>query len=376
MRGLRNRSTQVKSFRLWLAALLCAAAALTWAGGAYADPPARVARLAYINGAVSFSPAGEDIWVEAAINRPLITGDRLWVDNGSRAELQVGSAVFYLGAGTSVSLLNLDNRAVQLEVTQGSIISRVRRFGPRDLIEFDTPNLAFSVRRPGVYRIDVDAADDSTAVAARNGQADVYGDGAAYRVNAGQAFRFYGSDLRDYDNLEAAAGDDFERWSDTRYRRTVNSASARYVSRDVIGYEDLDEVRHVALVARIRQRVVPRSGSRGLGAVSRRTLGVGGTVGLDMDRRCAVWFCRFALRALGEYRQPMGLGAGPVECAARVRACTRRLHRRCGGRRGAFKPQYRQRRLVSARSARCLSTGVSGEPHLLQQRQYQQHDRQ
>ena len=235
------RSTQVKSFRLWLAALLCAAAALTWAGGAYADPPARVARLAYINGAVSFSPAGEDIWVEATINRPLITGDRLWVDNGSRAELQVGSAVFYLGAGTSVSLLNLDNRAVQLEVTQGSIISRVRRFGPRDLIEFDTPNLAFSVRRPGVYRIDVDAADDSTAVAARNGQADVYGDGAAYRVNAGQAFRFYGSDLRDYDNLEATAGDDFERWSDTRYRRTVNSASARYVSRDVIGYEDLDE---------------------------------------------------------------------------------------------------------------------------------------
>jgi len=234
-------NTQAKSFRQWLAALLCAAAALTWASSAYADPPARVARLAYINGAVSFSPAGEDVWVEAAINRPLITGDRLWVDTGSRAELQVGSAVFYLGAGTSVSLLNLDNRAVQLEVTQGSVISRVRRFGPRDLIEFDTPNLAFSIRRPGAYRIDVDPGDDSTAVAARNGQADVYGDGASYRVNAGQAFRFYGSDLRDYDNLEAATGDDFERWSDTRYRRTANSASARYVSRDVIGYEDLDE---------------------------------------------------------------------------------------------------------------------------------------
>jgi len=234
-------NTQANCFRKWLGTLFCAIAALTLASGAYADPPARVARLAYINGAVSFSPAGEDVWVEAAINRPLITGDRLWVDTGSRAELQVGSAVFYLGAGTSVSLLNLDNRAVQLEVTQGSVISRVRRFGPRDLIEFDTPNLAFSIRRPGAYRIDVDPGDDSTAVAARNGQADVYGDGASYRVSAGQAFRFYGSDLRDYDNLEATAGDDFERWSDTRYRRTVNSASARYVSRDVIGYEDLDE---------------------------------------------------------------------------------------------------------------------------------------
>jgi hypothetical protein len=92
-------NTQANCFRKWLGALFCAIAALTLASGAYADPPARVARLAYINGAVSFSPAGEDVWVEAAINRPLITGDRLWVDTGSRAELQVGSAVFYLGAG-------------------------------------------------------------------------------------------------------------------------------------------------------------------------------------------------------------------------------------------------------------------------------------
>ena len=93
--------------------------------------------------------------------------------------------------------------------------------------------------------------------------------------------------------------------------------------------------------------------------------GAGGVIGADMDRRCAVWFCRFALRALGEYRQPMGLGAGPVECTARVRARTGRFHRRCSDWRGDFKPQRRQRGLVSARSARCLSACVSGEPHLL-----------
>src|SRR5664279_2039383 len=95
---------------------LLGVAALVLAGWASADPPARVARLAYISGAVSFSPAGEDDWVEATINRPLITGDRLWVDAGARAELQVGSAVFHLDASTSVTLLNLDNRVVQLEV--------------------------------------------------------------------------------------------------------------------------------------------------------------------------------------------------------------------------------------------------------------------
>ena len=64
------------------------------AGGAQAqapatdgDPPVRVARLSYAGGQVSFSPAGNDEWVQAVVNRPVVTGDRLWADNDSRAEL-------------------------------------------------------------------------------------------------------------------------------------------------------------------------------------------------------------------------------------------------------------------------------------------------
>ena len=51
-----------------LALSLFAFAASGWA---HADPPARVARLAYASGAVSFSPGGESDWVRAAVNRPL-----------------------------------------------------------------------------------------------------------------------------------------------------------------------------------------------------------------------------------------------------------------------------------------------------------------
>ena len=39
------------------------------------DPPARAARLNYINGQVSFQAAGADNWEAAQLNRPLITGD-------------------------------------------------------------------------------------------------------------------------------------------------------------------------------------------------------------------------------------------------------------------------------------------------------------
>ena len=78
------------------------------------DPPNRVARLGYMEGSVSFQPAGESDWVQAVPNRPMTTGDRLWADQGSRAEVEVGSAVIRLAANTGFSFLNLDDRTLRL----------------------------------------------------------------------------------------------------------------------------------------------------------------------------------------------------------------------------------------------------------------------
>jgi len=82
------------AFRLRLIAIVSSAAFLAFSGSASADPPSRIARLGYLNGAVSFSPAGENEWDQATINRPLTTGDRLWTDAGARAEVQVGAQRF------------------------------------------------------------------------------------------------------------------------------------------------------------------------------------------------------------------------------------------------------------------------------------------
>ncbi|MGH9663273.1 MAG: DUF6600 domain-containing protein, partial [Bryobacteraceae bacterium] len=80
----------------------CLAAMIGWAqpappagenpGPADADPPSRVARLSYLTGSVSFQPAGVDDWTAATPNRPVTTGDRLWVDDGGRVELEIGTA--------------------------------------------------------------------------------------------------------------------------------------------------------------------------------------------------------------------------------------------------------------------------------------------
>jgi len=213
---------------------------LAFSASASADPPSRVARLGYLNGPVSLSPAGESEWVEAAINRPLTSGDRLWADRGARAEIQLGGAMLRIGADTALSVLNLDDDIVQLQLTQGALNLRVRRLPANQVFEIDTPNLAFTLRRPGQYRIDVDADGNATTILVRQGQGEVRSDGVAYLIDAGRPYRFAGSDLRERQHLDEWPPDDFDRWSSERDRRDDNSASARYVSPDVLGYQDLD----------------------------------------------------------------------------------------------------------------------------------------
>ena len=97
------------------------------------------------------SPPASD-WVQAVPNRPMTTGDKLWADKDSRAELQLGSAVIRLSENTGFSFLNLDDNTAQIQLTSGALNIRVRRLDQDDVFEVDTPNLAFTISQPGSYR--------------------------------------------------------------------------------------------------------------------------------------------------------------------------------------------------------------------------------
>jgi len=206
------------------------------------DPPSRVARLSYANGTVSFNPGGTDDWVSAVVNRPITTGDKLWTDNGARAELHIGSAAIRLSSNTGFSFLNLDDRMAQIRLTEGTLDVRVRRLEQDETFEIDTPNLAFSILRPGNYKINVNEAGDTTLVTVRDGEGEITGGGSAYSVHARETGTFAGTDQLDADIQRFGNDDDdFDRWSRDRDRREDRSQSSRYVSSDVIGYEDLDD---------------------------------------------------------------------------------------------------------------------------------------
>ena len=228
---------------LGLATLPAPARAQAGVGTASAaiDPPGRAARLNLAEGEVSFAPAETNDWSAAEINRPLTSGDRLWTAPRARSELHVGSTALRMGEQTSVDFLALDDNAMQLRLPQGTLQLRVRALFDGQRVEIDTPNLAFVVNQPGDYRLDVDPATGITRVVALAGGGILYGsDGTPLALGNRQQASFSGTLL-----TPAAPGasvqDAFDAWAADRDRREDQSVSARYVPRETVGYQQLDD---------------------------------------------------------------------------------------------------------------------------------------
>ena len=205
------------------------------------DPPELVARLSFVQGTVSFQTAGSDDWTSAELNRPLTSGDQLWVPHGSRAELDIGSAAVRLDSDTSLGVLDLDDDAAQLKVTDGVINVHLRRLDENDTFEIDTPNAAITLLRIGEYRVEVDADKNATRIVVQRGDAEVSGVSQSLTLHARQQARIQGSESTIYDITTAPDPDSFDQFCASRERRLEHLETATYVSPEVIGYEDLDE---------------------------------------------------------------------------------------------------------------------------------------
>lgn len=217
-------------------ALLCLGAAAS----AQQDPPGRVARLNLQQGTVSFAPAGEDSWYDAQPNRPITTGDRLWTDRNARAEVHIGSAALRMDGQTHVEFSELDDDTLRITANQGNLQLRVRDDLAGQRIEVDTGNLAVVIDAPGEYRIAADPAAGTTWIAVASGRATLHGEnGESQSLGARQQLTVSGRGLAAVSGAPAQNGS-FDAWVAERNRIEDQSVSARYVSREVVGYQQLD----------------------------------------------------------------------------------------------------------------------------------------
>ena len=70
-----------------LICLLSTASITAVATAALADPPARVGRIAYTEGEVSFQPPETSEWTSATRNFPVAPGEAFWTADDGRAEV-------------------------------------------------------------------------------------------------------------------------------------------------------------------------------------------------------------------------------------------------------------------------------------------------
>lgn len=206
-----------------------------------ADPPGRVARLGFMGGTVSFQPAGVEDWTPAEMNRPVTLGDHLWTEADGRAELETNNAEMRIGGRTNFTFLNLTDQVTQVQITTGTLNVRLHTLAPEEGFEVDTPQLSFTLLRPGNYRIDVSEKGDQSVVTVRAGDGEINVGDKATRVPLGTQVVANGAENPALDSHAAPPTDQFDAWCMDRDRREDASISARYVSRDIPGYADLDQ---------------------------------------------------------------------------------------------------------------------------------------
>ena len=233
------RTFQFSASLLRFAAVALTALALHSGAQAQVDPPGRVARLSHATGYLSFSAAGTDQWTEVSMNRPISVGDSLWVPERGKAELHIGADVIRLSERSSLTFMTLSDDTLQLKLTRGTMVVRLRSLSGKEMVEINTPNLAFSLQEAGEYRISVND-DNTTEVIVRRGTGIAYGDRDSITIREAEQVVFSGTNLNHYSIGRMPPYDNFDQWVNERDRQEDSSISARYVSRDVIGYQQLD----------------------------------------------------------------------------------------------------------------------------------------
>ncbi len=192
-----------------------------------------VTRLNDVKGDVSFLPGGESTWVNAERNRPLIPGDKVWNDAGSYSSLQVANATACAGPSSLVTVLNVNDVILQLQLASGSIDFYVGNHIKLQAYEINTPNVVLSVTEPGHYRITVDEVKGTTVVNVNEGEADIYGLKSSAIMGAGQSIEFYDNNLKKYQAANTFGNDELQKWCANQLPKNAKATS-------IIGYDDLE----------------------------------------------------------------------------------------------------------------------------------------
>ncbi len=204
---------------------------------AQTEASSRVGRISMTQGQVSIGGEIGDESDSAVVNWPVTSRNQITTGRDSRTEIRIGSTAIRLDADSALEVTELDDNNLRLHLQYGSASVRVRSADAARGFELSTPQGIVRMQEPGRMRIDAGRRQDTTSVTVFDGIALIDGGGSRLTVRQGKRAELGMDDIR----TGVALRDGFDDWAMLRDERDDRSESVRYVSREMTGYEDLDQ---------------------------------------------------------------------------------------------------------------------------------------
>jgi hypothetical protein len=214
-------------------------------GGPSGEAPAQtdqgVARVSLIHGDVSTQRGDSGDWSAAALNQPVMGGDKVSTGDNARAELQLDFAnTLRLGPNSKANVSTLTHKNIQIQLGQGILNYTVSKDSEAEP-EIDTPNISLHpAHHDGVFRIEV-RPDGDTIVIVREGEAQIATPQGSTEIHAGDMATVRGDiNSAQYKIGAAPDRDDWDRWNSDRDHMIHDANSWRHTNRRYTGTQDLD----------------------------------------------------------------------------------------------------------------------------------------
>ncbi len=203
------------------------------------DPPARVGRLAFASGTVSFHDSQDANWSAAAVNETLTTGDSLWTEPNARSEVSVAGTRVRLDQSTQLDMLQIDDGETRLQLDQGRLDIKTFTMDTAQPYEIVTPRGTIKLAAQGDYYIESGSTQDPTRLGVRSGAAQITGlNGQVLAVRAGEVGEIAGDAGSPQLNTIQTAPPPMPQYWAQRDQQIAYTAP-QYISADVVGYEDM-----------------------------------------------------------------------------------------------------------------------------------------
>ncbi len=237
--------------------LVCCAAVILLANllpvsPVFADPPARVGRISYFEGDVSFFAERNEGWRPARLNFPVTGKNSIWTNGPGRAEVRIGATAIRIDGNTVLDFAAVDDNATRLFLQRGTtnirfrsaIVSPDQGDNGSDTIIVETNQGPLLLQTNGRYRIDAMPDGNETRILVFSGAARFDRRGAGLDIDNGKSLSIrVENDAASY-VFGNASESSLDRWAESRDTGWDDThqryARDRRISPQMTGYEDLD----------------------------------------------------------------------------------------------------------------------------------------